>query len=132
MTLLEATPPAPPRRVGRYFLIVLAIFIVAAAAYAAWRIYPEEHVVSAFFKTLQQGNYREAYRLWQPSSTYSYKDFLHDWGDQRDDGKIRSFKIVRSRSKGKQSVIVTVMINDQSRLDLVVDRRSKGLAFSPF
>ena len=133
MTLLDATPPKPPRKVGRYILIALAIIIVVGAGYFALRNFPEERAISRFLTALQQGNYQEAYRLWQPSPTYTYNDFLHNWGEHGDYGKIRSFKILGSRSKGSATVIVTVTVNDQEPpIDLVVDRKTKGLAYSPF
>jgi hypothetical protein len=133
MTLLDATPPKPPRKIRRYILVALAIIIVGAAVYVAFRNFPEERAISRFLTALEQGNYREAYRLWQPSPTYSYADFLHDWGERGDYGKIRTFKILGSRSKGAQTVIVTVTINDEEPpRDLLVDRKTKGLAYSPF
>jgi hypothetical protein len=133
MTLLDATPPKPPRKIGRYILIALAVIIVGGAAYFLLRNYPEERAVSRFFTALEQGNYQEAYQLWQASDTYSYQNFLHDWGAQGDYGKIRSFKILGSQAEGKSTVIVTVTINNEEPpCDLVVDRGTKGLAFSPF
>ena len=133
MTLLDATPPKPPRQVGRYMLVALALILVSGAGYVGLRNFPEEQAISRFLTTLEQGNYREAYRLWQPSPSYSYGDFLHDWGEQGDYGKIRTFKILGSTSKGPDTVIVTVTINDQQPPhNLVVDRKTKGLAYSPF
>jgi len=133
MTLLDATPPKPPLKVGRYILVALAVIVVASASYIVFRNFPEERVISRFLTTLEVGNYQEAYRLWQPSSTYSYDDFLHDWGERGDYGKIRTFKILGSRSKGSGTVIVTVTINnEQPPLELLVDRKTKGLAYSIF
>ena len=133
MTLLDATPPKPPRKIGRYILLALVIIVVGGAAYIVLRNYPEERAISRFLTALEQANYQQAYQLWQPSSTYSYADFVHDWGERGDYGKIRSFKILGSQSKGKESVIVTVTVNDEEPpQDLVVDRHTKGLAFSPF
>jgi len=133
MTLLDATPPKPPRKIGRYVLLALAVIIIGGASYNIFRNFPEERTVSRFLSTLEVGNYREAYQLWQPSDTYSYADFLHDWGERGDYGKIRTFKILGSQSKGAGTVIVTVTINDQEPpRELLVDRKTKGLAFSPF
>ena len=113
--------------------MALVAVIIGAAGYAVFRNYPEERAITRFFTTLEQGKYQEAYRLWQPSDTYTYADFLHDWGEHGDFGKIRTFKILGSRSKGDVSVIVTVTVNDEEPpRDLVVDRRTKGLSFSPF
>jgi hypothetical protein len=135
MTLLDATPPKPPLKIGRYILIALALVIIGGTAYIALRNYAEEQALSRFLTALEQGNYREAYQLWQPSSTYAYDDFLHDWGEHGDFGKIRSFKILGSRSKGSGLVIVLVTINDndlEPPHEILVDRKTKGLAFSPF
>jgi hypothetical protein len=133
MTLLDATPPKPPRKIGRYILLALAVIIIGGVAYIALRNYAEEKALSRFLTALEQGNYPEAYRLWQPSSTYAYQDFLHDWGEHGDYGKIRNFKILGSRSKGAAIVIVTVTINDEEPpRELLVDRKTKGLAYSPF
>jgi hypothetical protein len=133
MTLLDATPPKPPRKIGRYILIALVVIIVGGAGYIVFHNFREERAISAFLTALEQGNYREAYLRWQPSSTYSYEDFLHDWGEHGDYGKIHTFKILGSRSKGAVTVIVTVTINNEEPpRDLLVDRKTKGLAFSPF
>ena len=133
MTLLDATPPKPPRKTGRYILIALAVIVVAAASFAVLHNFSEERAISRFLTTLEQGNYRAAYQLWQPSSSYSYQDFLRDWGERGDYGKIRTFQVLGSRSKGAHTVIVTVSVNEvQPPLELLVDRRTKGLAFSPF
>jgi hypothetical protein len=133
MTLLDATPPKPPRKFGRYILVALAIIILGGVRYVVFRNFPEERAASHFLTKLEQGSYREAYQLWQPSSTYSYADFLHDWGERGDYGKIRTFKILGSQSKGDATVIVTLAINDEEPpRELVVARKTKGLAFSPF
>ena len=133
MTLLDATPPKPPRKIGRYILTALVVIIVGGAGYFVFRNFPEERAISRFLTALEQGNYREAYQLWQPSSTYSYQDFLHDWGERGDYGKIRNFKILGSRSKGSATVIVVVTINqEEPPLELLVDRKTKGLAYSIF
>ena len=133
MTLLDATPAKPPVRVGRYILIALAVIVVAGASYIVLRNFSEERVISRFLTTLEVGNYQEAYRLWQPSKTYTYNDFLHDWGERGDYGKIRTYKILGSRSKGSGTVIVAVTINnEQPPLELLVDRKTKALAYSIF
>lgn len=132
MTLLDAAPPQPPRKTGRYILVALVVIVIVGAGYVILRNYPEERAISRFLSTLEQGNYREAYRLWQPSDTYSYADFLHDWGESGDYGRIHTFKILGSRSKGANTVIVTVTINDrEAPRELLVDRKSKGLAYAP-
>jgi hypothetical protein len=133
MTLLDAKPPAPSIKVGRIVLIALVVIVVGGGAYLGLRNYPEERAVTRFLQTLEQGNYQEAYRLWQPSPSYSYQDFVRDWGDQGDYGKIRKFEILGAHGKGGRLVIVTVRINDEDPpVQLAVDRQTKGLAYSIF
>jgi hypothetical protein len=133
MTLLDATPPKPPLKIGRYILFAVVLFIVGSVSYILFRNYPEERAVSRFLTTLEEGKFQEGYNLWQPAKSYTYADFLNNWGMQGDYGKIRSFKVLGSRSKGANTVIVTVSINEvQPPIDILVDRKTKELAFSPF
>jgi len=133
MTLLDTTPTKPPIRVWRYIVLGILIFLLAEGLYFAFRNYPEERAVARFLTALQQGNFQEAYRLWQPSPSYTYQDFLHGWGIQGDYGKIREFQILATKSKGESLVIVTVKVNNiQPPLELVVDRKTKGLSYSVF
>lgn len=133
MSLLDATPPKPPLHIWRYILIAVVVAGIAyGAAYYFWD-YPEEHAVSRFLETVQRGDYQAAYRLWQASSSYSYDDFVKDWGPNGDYGKIREFEIVEANSAASGTVTVTVIINHESpALRLLVDKRTKGLAYSPF
>jgi hypothetical protein len=133
MTLLDAKPAKPPRPIGRYILLgVFVALITPLVAYYFWD-YPEEHAVKRFLETVERGDYQTAYRLWQPSASYSYQDFLKGWGPGGDYGKIKDFEILDASSKGAETVVVTVTINHQTPpLQLLVDRRTKGLAYSPY
>ena len=134
MTLLDSQPPKPPNRKLRYLLALILVFLLVGGALGfRFRNYPEERAVARFLTTLKQGNYREAYRLWQPSPSYTYDDFLRSWGEQGDYGKIHEFEILGAKSKGSRTVIVTVRVNNvDPPLDLLVDRETKGLAYSVF
>lgn len=134
MTLLDARPPKLPSQ-KRKFVVILTLLVAAVTALLAFRFrnYPEERAVARFLETLEQGNYPEAYRLWKPGPSWTFDDFLHSWGEQGDYGKIREFKILGSQSKGSSTVIVTVRINNvDPPLELLVDRKTKGLAYSVF
>ena len=133
MTLLDATPPKPPLHIGRYVILGILVILLSAGFYFAFRNYPEERAVARFLTVLEQEKFQQGYQLWQPSPTYSYQDFLHGWGLQGDYGKIREFEILGTRSKGSTLVIVTVRINNvDPPMDLVVDRKTKGLSYSAF
>ncbi len=134
MTLLDSKPPKPPSLIRKYLplLIVVVVIFGSLVGYRLWD-YPEEYTVARFLNTLEQGNYQEAYRLWKPGPTWTFQDFLRSWGEEGDYGKIREYKILGSRSKGSNTVIVTVRINNvEPPLDLLVDRKTQGLAYSVF
>jgi hypothetical protein len=134
MSLLDAQPPKPKSLFRKSLpVIVILILVLGGLLYVRFRNYSEERAVALFLTTLQEGKYEEAYRLWQPSPSYTYADFLRGWGEVGDYGKIREFDILSSRSKGSNTVIVTVRINKvEPPLELLVDRKTKGLAYSVF
>lgn len=132
--LLDAQPPKQRSTARKYApLIIIAVVAASLFLWSLFRNYPEEQAVARFLTTLEQGKYQEGYKLWQPSPSYSFGDFLHDWGEKGDYGKIQQFQILGSKSKGSRTVIVTVRINNENPpLDLLVDRQTKGLAYSAF
>ncbi len=134
MTLMDAEAPKRHGVLRRYLVLWIALAVVfGSILFIRFRNYSEERAVSRFLTTLQQGKYREAYQLWQPSSSYTYEEFLRGWGEMGDYGKIRGFEILGSRSKGSTTVIVVVRINNvDPPIDLLVDRKTKGLAYSIF
>lgn len=134
MTLFDAKSPKPPSKTRRYVVLTAVVVIVLGAVlFILFRNYAEERAVARFLATLQQGNYEEAYRLWQPSPSYTFQDFLRDWGEQGDYGKVREFEVLSSRSKGSNTVMVRVRINKvDPPLELLVDRKTQGLSYSIF
>jgi len=134
MTLLDAQPPKPTSPLRKYLpLLIILTAALGGSLYYRFRNYSEERAVARFLVTLREGHYQEAYRLWHPSPSYTFEDFLSGWGERGDYGKIREFKILGSKSKGSSTVIVTVRINNvDPPLDLLVDRETKGLAYSVF
>jgi hypothetical protein len=134
MTLLDAKAPKPRSLFLKLLpLIIFVAFVLSAILAYRLRDYPEERAVSRFLTSLEDGNYQRGYQLWQAVQSYSFNDFMRDWGPQGDYGKIRTFTILHSRSKGSNNVIVTVRINNTDPpLEILVDRNTKGLAFSPF
>ncbi|MGE5325842.1 MAG: hypothetical protein ACM3NO_02285 [Deltaproteobacteria bacterium] len=134
--LLDAKPPKPVGKFRRYVPLPVRILLVLVLAgfvgfltYHFWNI-RQERAVTRFLLTLEQGNYQEAYKLWQPPATYTYASFLSDWGMNGDYGKIHDFEILDSQAKGL-SVVVYVSINGQPPLELIVKKESGGLAFAP-
>jgi len=132
--LFDSEPPKRKTGIRKYWPLVTILIIVGVViGYFALHNLPEKRAVEHFLTELKEGNYKEAYKLWQPAPDYSYQDFLQDWGPQGDYGKIREFRIDNVMSKGSEIVIVIVTINNQTPpLALIVTRKTKGLAYSPF
>jgi hypothetical protein len=132
--LFDAEVPKPKTGIRKYWpLLVIIIVVGGVIGYFALHNLPEKRAVANFLTQLKDENYKEAYRLWQPAPDYSYDDFMHDWGLKGDYGKVREFKIVAAESKGSQLVVVIVTVNNQTpALPLLVDRKTKGLAYSPY
>ena len=122
--------PKAERWKKRLLIAVPLAAILGGYLYYEFKNYPEERAVSRFLQTLEQKNYEEAYRLWQPSQYYKMKDFLQDWGPDGVEGAINEFDITDSHAQGS-GVIVNVRLNGQREISLWVERGDKSLSFPP-
>ena len=116
----------------RYAITILA-FAILLSGFGYWRLrnFAEERQALHFFQALQGKNFEEAYRLWQPTASYKFKDFLDDWGDQGLQGPVEEFRLLRSRRRGT-GVIVEVQVNGTlPNVRLWVERKDKSLTFPP-
>lgn len=133
LSLLNAQPEKPKGLLRRYLVLWTLIAVgTGSILFVLFRNYSEERAVDRFLTTLQEGKFQEAYQLWKPGPAYTFEDFLSGWGEKGDYGRIREFEILGSRSKGSNTVVVVVRINKGKPIELLVDRRTKGLAYSFF
>lgn len=97
MGLFDSTDEHPPSKIRRYIITGVAAIVLAFIFLWYWpgnlRFYKERGVVDHFMATVIAGNLQEAYKIWKPSSSYEYKDFLEDWGPHGYYGPIHSFRI---------------------------------------
>jgi hypothetical protein len=147
VTLLDAANQRPESKTPRYVALgVLAVLLVAFFVWRAVRFHPEEKLVESFLDAVVSGNMQHAYQLWQPTSSYSFKDFQDDWGANGYYGPVKSYEI-KSGDSPKQSrdVSVTVLLSPYSpfptsdpakasktkQLSIWVDPRTHSLSFPP-
>lgn len=131
-SILEPKPLPPPRPWGKIVLRTLIVLIVTGALYFQFRNYGEETEVKRFFSALSQSDYRAAYQVWKPASSYTFANFMEDWGPGGPWGRIQTFRIEKTRRKG-ESVVVTVRVNDRAETaDIWVSRKDRSLSFPPF
>ena len=149
MGILDAAPEEKHSPAFRYAITGIALaMIVAGALWWVLRFHSERVAAGKFLMALSAGETQQAYQLWKPSPTYSYKDFLDDWGDNGFYGPVRSFRITHSEapSHSRNSVAITVEVSPYSpfppdddvlksgknkEVTLWVDRLDLSLSFPP-
>ncbi|MCL6481431.1 MAG: hypothetical protein K6U02_06860 [Firmicutes bacterium] len=148
MGVLDSTAEEPRSRLRRYIVSALIFLILLAVGlWYLFRFEPEKRMVKNFLDTVVAGNFEQAYRLWKPVETYTFQDFLEDWGPEGYYGPVRSYRITyASRIDGASGVIVTVEVSPDApfpenreteklarirEVRLWVDRRNQSLGFAP-
>ena len=114
MGLLDTTNEEPKSKARRLAVsgVALALLLTVTVWYF-FRFHAEKRVVEHFFDALVAGNTQRAYQIWQPRSSYAYKDFLEDWGPSGYYGPVKSYRIETAQNPrgGGSGVIVVVTIS---------------------
>ncbi len=149
MGLLDTTSEEPRSKLRRYGISGLVLALLAAlSVWYLFRFYPEKRAVEHFLDALVASDTQRAYQLWKPSTSYSYKDFLDDWGPTGYYGPVRSFHIEAAMNPpgGGSGVIVAIELspyqpfpadNDAAKnrrtkeVRIWVERGDKSLGFPP-
>jgi hypothetical protein len=103
----DSSEEHPHSKIRRYIITGLAF--VALAALGCWyllRYHTEKTTVHRFLDAVIAGRMQDAYRIWKPSSAYSYPMFLEDWGPNGYYGPVKSYKIEDATGRGPVVVIV--------------------------
>lgn len=135
MTLLDAEPPPPPNPwLKRFAIAAVVLVVVGGLAYWQFRYYGEVQQVERFLDALAAGDYALAYKIWSPTPTYTYQDFLADWGETTSMGRVRTYEILGVESRRNSSgVVVTVRINGREPpVRIWVEKKDKSLSFPPY
>jgi hypothetical protein len=143
MTLLDAPQYNVNRAKLTRNLSIAAIVLILVGGFCTFWFWtwPSEHRISHFLSVVESGDFNTAYALWnhdpdwqkhpQQYTAYDFDQFQKDWGPMSDYGKIRSHKIVLSKSVGN-GVVVGVDINGgKTPMFLRVDDKTKQIGFSP-
>jgi hypothetical protein len=148
MTLFHSSPQSSVCS-RRYRFLLAATFLAWIAVTALLFFFddhPAEERVNRFFAAIESQNFPEAYGIWNNdpgwwqhpskyvSEGYPYSRFLEDWGPSGDYGVIHSHKILYSRSKRGNTVLMAVEINGHKAQPtvLAVGRKDHTIGFSPF
>lgn len=152
MGLFDSTEEHPPAKLRRYIISGL-VFAVLVVLFCWWllRFHAEKNTVRHFMDAVAAGKMEDAYRMWTPLATYSFQDFLEDWGPNSYYGPVRSYRIesaqeIKRGSESPSGVVVTVEVspyqpfpdsNDAARqsktkeVRLWVEFRDQSISFPP-
>ncbi len=132
MGLLDSGPEEPKSKLRRYIITGVALAVlVALGLWYVLRFTTEKHTVTRFMDAVVAGNLQLAYQTWHPHPSYSYRDFLSDWGPDGYYGPIKSYRIESAQQPrhGGSGVIITVEISPfapfPSSDDLAKSRRTR-------
>jgi len=148
MDLFASSSEEPDAKKRRYILTGMALaLILAVGLWYALRFISEKHTISHFMDAVTAGNFEQAYQIWKPHGSYSYQDFLSDWGLMGYYGPVKSYRIESAEEphNGGSGVIVMVEIspfqpfpdnnNPQSgrnrEVRLWVERSDQSISFPP-
>lgn len=135
----------------RYLISAVAFFAIAAGYLWVWpgplRFHQEKITAHHFLDAVATGHFEDAYKIWKPSVSYSYKDFLEDWGPNGYYGPVHSYHFEHAerlpRSGSGALIVVDVSPDatfpgngdvEQSKtkeVRLVVEFSDQSIAFQP-
>jgi hypothetical protein len=148
MGLLDGGAEEPQSKVRRYVVTGLVFLILfALGLWWIFRFYPEKKVVTEFLDAVVAGNLEKAYKIWQPSTSYTYQTFLEDWSPSGFYGPVKSYQIeAMQKPKDGSGVIIVVGVSPAEKFPAPVDAagqrrikevrlwvefRDKSISFAP-
>jgi hypothetical protein len=125
---------------GVVILVYVVLWTTVFHSFEFWA-WPAEHRLNSFMKTVEAGDFNQAYAMWnndpqwqqhkEKYSVYDFDQFNKDWGPMSDYGKIRSHQIVMAKSYGNGVVIGIYINGGKTPLFMRVDDKTKQIGFSP-
>lgn len=111
--LFDSPPIKPPWKYRKPAIAVGAAVVIAAITIAILlRFHTERNTVRTLMNAIAEGNFQQAYQVWKPSSSYSYQDFVQDWGPNGYYGPVKSYRIDNHLTQRQGSVVsITVDVS---------------------
>jgi hypothetical protein len=149
MGLLDAGAEEPKSKALRYGISgIVLVLLLGASAWYFLRYTPEKHTVEHFMNAVVAGDSQQAYQIWHPHESFSYKDFLSFWGPNGYYSPIKSYRIESAEvpPKGGTGVVIVVELSEYDtfpkadetlksarnrEVQLWVERSDKSMSFPP-
>ena len=115
MTIFDAPPLRPPWKYRRLaFAIAAGVVIAAIVIFVLLRFHKERSTVGQMMNDVVAEDFQAAYKVWKPTPSYSFQDFMQDWGPEGYYGPIKSYQInnhLTEKVRGGGSVAITVKVS---------------------
>jgi hypothetical protein len=103
VTLFDSADLRPPSKLRRYLIwtaAVIVTIVVFVAVFPSYLWYPfvyykEVNAARHLMDAVTAGDMQRAYQLWKPAPSYSFQDFLEDWGPEGFYGPVKSYRLGR-------------------------------------
>ena len=113
MSLPSLFKPERESRYGKYIKIGLGVLagclVVAALFWVFFRFHSEQTTVAQFMNDIVAGDYQPAYQMWAKDTSYSYSEFLQDWGPKGYYGPVRSYEIIGTEEPSDASGVIIIV-----------------------
>jgi len=149
MGLLDSGAEEPKSKALRY--VISGVALVLLLGLAMWyflRYTTEKHTIQRFMSAVARGDTQQAYQIWHPHASFSYKDFLSFWGPNGYYSPIKTFRIESAEvpPKGGSGVVIVVEISaydpfpkpeetvksaQNREVQIWVERSDQSLSFPP-
>ena len=113
MGILDSTGEEPKSKLRRW-IVTGAIFALLMALGIWWifRFHSEKKVVEQFLQAVIAEDMQKAYQIWKPASSYTFKDFVEDWGASGYYGPVKSYHIeTAQQNSGASGVTIVVELS---------------------
>ena len=118
----------------RTIIAVIVLIVGIGLPWYLFKNHSQESVVKNFLDLVRKHDYPAAYKAWgcgdpRACASYSYKDFLDDWGD-KSKIDLSVLRIEDSESCGS-GVMLIVRTNRDTRDTLWVEKSNNALSYAP-
>lgn len=124
------------RIIIRSIIAAAVIVLVSGLTWYLLRNHHQESVVKQFAHALHTGDYQSAYRIWgctaeKPCTSYSFNNFMEDWGSKTPAADSGALRITDSESCSS-GVLLTVSVTPSRQEKLWVDKGNDAISFAPY
>lgn len=149
MGIFDSPEEHSPSKIRRYIITAIAaIVLLTGILWYMLRFHAEKVTVHHFMDAVVAGDMQTGFKIWKPTASYSFKDFVDDWGPNGYYGPVKSYRIEDTEHlrNGSAAVVVVEVSPDQpfpedndaakqnkvKEIKLWVDLNNQSISFPPF